>query len=91
MAQVHRTFWLVRQRYRRGGLIGALLAVCLVAAYLVPMVHGAQLDAAAATTDWLSGVGLILAAALVPPLLARVGWQFHKRRFIDDMRSVGLH
>lgn len=91
MAQVHRTFWIVRQRYRRAGYIGALAAVCLVSAYLVPMVHGAQLDAAAATTDWVGGAALLLAAALLPPVLARFSWMIHRRRYIDDMRSIALH
>ena len=90
MAQVHRTFWIVRQRYRRAGYIGALAAVCLVSAYLVPMVHGAQLDAAATTTDWVGGAALLLAATLLPPVLARLGWMIHKRRYIDDMRSMQL-
>ena len=91
MAQVHRTFWVVRRRYRRAGYVGALAAVCLVSAYLVPMVHGAQLDAAAATTDWVWGAALLLAAALLPPVLARCGWMIHRRRYIDDMRAIALH
>ena len=90
MAQVHRTFWIVRRRYRRAGYIGALAAVSLVSAHLVPMVHGAQLDAAATTTDWVGGAALLLAATLLPPVLARLGWMIHKRRYIDDMRSMQL-
>lgn len=88
MAQVHRTFWVVRRRYRRAGYVGALAAVCLVAAYLVPYVHGAQADTATATSDWLGGVGLLLAAALLPPVIARLCWMVHKRRFIDDMWAL---
>ena len=91
MARVHRTFWVVRQRYRRAGYLASLVAVCLVAIYLVPMVHGAQIEGAPPPPDWLSSAGLLLAAALVPLLLARLGWRIHRQRFIDDMRMVGLH
>ena len=27
----------------------------------------------------------------LPPMLARFGWMIHRRRYIDDMRSVALH
>ena len=67
-----------------------MAAVSLVSAHLVPMVHGAQLDAAATTTDWVGGAALLLAATLLPPVLARLGWMIHKRRYIDDMRSMQL-
>ncbi|MFL5334620.1 MAG: hypothetical protein ACJ8H8_15855 [Geminicoccaceae bacterium] len=91
MARVHRTFWVVRQRYRRAGYLGSLAAVCLVAIYLMPVVHGAPFEGAPPPPDWLSNAGLLLAAALVPSLLARLGWRIHRQRFIDDMRLVGLH
>ena len=88
MAQVHRTFWVVRRRYRRAGYVGALVAVCLVAAYLVPMCTARRPMRLRPPHDWLGGAGLLLAAALLPPVLARLCWMVHRRRFIDDMWAL---
>ena len=42
MASKHRTYWVIRRRYRRAGYLGSLIGVVAVAFYLMPPVHGAE-------------------------------------------------
>ena len=89
MARGHRTYWIIRQRYRRVGYLGSALCICLVAIYLVPIVHGAQGSAGTPTSDLLDGIGLLIGAAIIPWLIARVCWRLHRRRYLDDMYALG--
>jgi hypothetical protein len=89
VARGHRTYWIVRQRYRRSGLVGSALAVMLAAANLVPIVHGAQGGPGYPTSDLLGACALLVVAAVIPWLIARVCWRLHRRRYLDDMYALG--
>jgi uncharacterized integral membrane protein len=91
MARVHRTYWVVRQRYRRVGYLGSLLGAVIWAVLIIPNVHGAQWALPATSTDMLPGLAAFLAAVLVPPLLARLCWRLHRRRFFSDMYLITPH
>jgi hypothetical protein len=77
----------VRRRYRRAGYVGALVTVFLAAAYLVPSVYGGQPDPVGGLEGRrLGGVlATLLAAALIPPLVARAAWRLHRRRYLADI------
>ena len=91
MERVHRTYWRVRQRYRRAGYLGALVGMVLCAVWLVPRVHGSEQSAAAsAAADPLGTLALLLIAALLPHLLARFCWRLHRRRYYDDIYLLGV-
>jgi hypothetical protein len=90
MPAKHRTFWVVRQRYQRAGYFGSLTAVALMALYLVPKVHGGErslvIEDPAAL---LATLATLAAAALIPLILARIGWLIHRRRFVEDLYRLG--
>ena len=89
MERVHRTYWIVRQRYRRAGYVGSVLAVLLCAVWLVPMVHGAE-GGPTAASDPVGTVVMLVIAALVPVLLARLCWRLHRRRYLADIYTLGV-
>lgn len=91
MARVHRTYWVVRQRYRRAGYIGSVLGAIVSALLIIPNVHGAQWAQAATSSDFLPSVAAFLAAVLAPPLLARLCWRLHRRRYFTDMYLITPH
>jgi hypothetical protein len=94
MASRHRTYWVIRRRYRRAGYLGSLISVAAAAFYLMPIVHGAEGAAAAAaggsSTVETMRLGLLGLAALMPPLVARLIWRFHRRRYLDDIYPLGV-
>lgn len=91
MASRHRTYWIVRNRYRRGGYLASIASLLLAAFFLVPLVHGADVGGTAmATTSPLLTGGILLVAAILPPLVARVLWRFHRRRYLDDLYPLSL-
>jgi hypothetical protein len=90
MASTHRTYWIVRQRYRRAGYVGSLAALVAAALYLVPNVHGADADLMAAAYGVWDTAGMLSAAAVLPPILARVCWRIHRRRYLDDIYTLGV-
>lgn len=92
MARVHRTYWVVRQRYRRAGYLGSVLGAVICALLIIPYVHGAQWSLpGATTTDLLPSIATFVAAVLAPPLLARLCWRLHRRRFFADMYLITPH
>jgi hypothetical protein len=91
MAGRHRSYWLVRRRYRLGGYVGSLISMLIATVYLVPMVQGADVIGANASSGSAGEtIGLLIAAAVVPPLVARLLWRIHRRRFLDDMYPLSL-
>jgi hypothetical protein len=91
MARVHRTYWIVRQRYRRFGYLASLVSLVLCALWLVPNVHGAEGSAAvAAPLDLPSTIAVILLAALIPSVIARLCWRLHRRRYFADIYPLGV-
>lgn len=90
MARAHRTYWIVRQRYRRAGYVGSLFAFSLCALWLVPNVNGAESDVGTATAGLGATIVLLLAAALIPSLVARVCWRVHRRRYFADIYDLGV-
>ena len=91
MATRHRTYWIIRRRYRRAGYLGSLICIVAVAFYLMPTVHGAE--GAAATVGGRSALetmGLLALAALIPPLIVRLIWRFHRRRYLDDIYPLSV-
>lgn len=91
MARVHRTYWVVRQRYRRAGYLGSILGALICAVLIIPNVHGAQWALPATPTEILPGLAALLAAVVVPPVLARLCWRLHRRRFFADMYLITPH
>ena len=88
MAKLHRTYWIVRQRYRRTGYVGALIAACLCAFYLVPSVYSAQPAQAGDPFDVWTSVGIFALAVILPPILARLLWWAHRGKYIEDMYRI---
>lgn len=91
MARVHRTFWIVRRRYRRIGYLGSLLGACICAVYMVPAVYSAQRAATEPSIGLLGTVAIVAAAVLVPPVLARLLWWMHRSRYFEDMYQITPH
>jgi hypothetical protein len=92
MARSHRTYWVIRQRYRRAGYLGSVLATVICAVLIIPYVHGAQSAIPAdQSTELLTDIGALVAAVLVPPLLARLCWRLHRRRYFADMYLITPH
>ena len=91
MARVHRTYWIVRQRYRRAGYLASVVAVLLSAIWLMPNVHGADTALAASAASGLpETLGILLLAALTPSILARLCWRLHRRRYFADIYQLGV-
>lgn len=91
MARVHRTFWIVRRRYRRIGYLGSLLGACICAVYMVPAVYSAQRAATEPSIGLLGTVAIVAAAVLVPPIIARLLWWMHRGRYFEDMYQITPH
>jgi hypothetical protein len=91
MAQAHRTYWIVRQRYRRIGLISAVAAGLATGAFMTPHVHSAewtlQGDHVLTFIEALAG---LLLATLIPLVAARLLWRLHRRRFYEDIYQIKL-
>ena len=91
MAGRYRTYWVVRRRYRLAGYFGSIASLLIAAFYLVPLVHGADASGAAlSSTDPLGTLALLFVAAIIPPLVARLLWRVHRRRFLDDMYPLSI-
>jgi len=91
MATRHRTYWIIRRRYRRAGYLGSLICTVAVAFYLMPTVHGAEGAAApVGGSSALETMGLLALAALIPPLIVRLIWRFHRRRYLDDIYPLSV-
>jgi hypothetical protein len=91
MVRVHRTYWVVRQRYRRAGYLGSVLGAVICAVLIIPNVYGAQWALPTTSTDMMPGLATFAAAVLMPPLLARLCWRLHRRRFLADMYMITPH
>jgi hypothetical protein len=91
MAGRYRTYWIVRRRYRVAGYVGSIVSLLIAAFYLVPLVHGADASGAAGPPgDPLETLGLLALAAVIPPVVARLLWRVHRRRFLDDMYPLSI-
>jgi hypothetical protein len=91
MTARHRTYWIVRRRYRLAGYVGSIVSLLITAFYLVPLVHGADASGATGPSgDPLGTFGLLALAAVIPPLVARLLWRVHRRRFLDDMYPLSI-
>ncbi len=91
MARVHRTYWIVRQRYRRAGYLGSLVAVVVCAFWLVPIVNGSEhVLAGSASFDPLGTGLMLLVAALAPVVMARLCWRLHRRRYFAEIYPLGV-
>lgn len=91
MARVHRTFWIVRRRYRRIGYLGSLLGASICAVYMVPAVYSAQRAPTDSSISLVVSAAIFAAAVLVPPIVARLLWWMHRGRFFDDMYQITRH
>lgn len=91
MSRRHRSFWRVRQRYRRLGFLGSVVGGAVVALLIAPLVQGAGIAGPGGGpmgfTDWLAPFGLAVA---LPPLVAWLAWRVHRRRFRDDLHQLPL-
>lgn len=91
MARVHRTFWIVRRRYRRIGYLGSLLGAGISAVYMMPAVHSAQPAPTDSSMSLWGSAAIFAAAVLLPPILTRLLWWMHRGRYFDDMYQVIPH
>ncbi len=89
MARAHRTYWKVRQRYRRAGFAGSILGGFIAVALIAPIGHGAEWSGAGIPLPtMLEWAALFLGAVLLPPVLARVAWRAHRRRYLEDIYRI---
>jgi hypothetical protein len=85
MVWVDRTYFALRRRYSRAGIIGSMVAVAFATFHLIPRVHGAEQPlVASASRDIASTATLLLVAACLPPLIAGLCWRLHRRRYLAD-------
>jgi hypothetical protein len=91
MARAHRTYWRVRQKYRRAGYLGSVLGAFAAAAVIAPNVQSAEWAGLGIplplVVEWMA---LFLAAVLLPPLLSRMAWRWHRRRYVEDIYHIAL-
>ncbi len=89
MPRAHRTYWIVRQRYRRVGQIAAVAAGLASGALMTPHVHSAewtlQSDDVLTVVEALGGLAI---AMLIPLAVARLLWRLHRRRFFEDIYQI---
>jgi hypothetical protein len=89
MAKAHRTYWRIRQRYRRAGFAGSMLGGFVAAALIAPAVHSADWAAQpfplVLVLQWLA---LFLGAVALPPLAAKLAWRVHRRRYLEDIYEI---
>jgi hypothetical protein len=91
MARAHRTYWRIRQRYRRFGYAGSILGGFIAAAIIAPLVHSAEWAAEGeAFPMLLQWIALFVGAVALPPLVARLAWRRHRRRYIEDIYQLSL-
>jgi hypothetical protein len=91
MAGRHRTYWIIRRRYRLAGYLGSIVSLFLTAFYLVPLVHGADASSpTGSSNDPLVTFALLTVAAIIPPVVARLIWRMHRRRYLDDMYPLSI-
>lgn len=89
MARAHRTYWRIRQRYRRLGYAGSVVGGFVAAAIIAPLVHSAEWVAQGQVVPMLlQWAALFVAAVALPPVLARVAWRVHRRRYFDDIYTI---
>ena len=88
MARAHRTYWRIRQKYRNAGLAGSIVGGVAAAVLIAPNVNGAEWASGGASILALQGaLGFVLAVVL-PPLVAKLGWRVHRRRFYEDIYRI---
>jgi hypothetical protein len=89
VARAHRTYWIIRQRYRRIGMVAAVAAGLACGALMTPHVHSAewslQGDDVLTLLEALTGLAI---AMLIPLVVARLLWRLHRRRFFEDMYQI---
>lgn len=91
MAGRYRTYWVVRRRYRLGGYAASILSTLVAAIYLVPLVHSADASSAVGQSSSFGGtIAVLVVAAIIPPLTARLLWRIHRRRYLDDIYPLGI-
>jgi hypothetical protein len=88
MARAHRTYWRVRQQYRRAGLAGSIIGGFATAALFAPNVNGAEWISDGLPLPTVEGVLTFALAVALPPVLARLIWRLHRRRFFEDMYQI---
>lgn len=91
IAREHRTYWKIRQRYRRLGYLGSVLGGFVAAAIIAPLVQSAEWNPGGGTVPTLvRWAALFLGAVALPPVAARVAWRMHRRRYRDDIYQLFL-
>lgn len=88
MARVHRTYWRVRQRYRLAGLIGSIFGGVAAAALIAPSVYSAEWAGEGVPLPTMQGVVAFVVAVILPPVLAKLAWRTHRRRFFEDIYRI---
>ena len=88
MARAHRTYWRVRQRYRQLGLGGSIVGGFATAALVAPNVNGAEWLGDGVPLPTAQGTAAFVLAVVLPPVLARLAWRVHRRRFFEDMYRI---
>ncbi|MEK0082113.1 hypothetical protein [Benzoatithermus flavus] len=86
--KAYRTYWIIRQRYRRIGLWGSIVGGLATGALLTPYVQSADWSTPGEATTLLQQVGIFVMAVLLPPVLARLFWRIHRRRYFDDIYQI---
>jgi hypothetical protein len=86
--RAHRTYWIIRQRYRRIGLGASIVGGLAAGALVAPYVHSADWSMPDEALTALQGVGMFVAAVVLPPIVARLLWWVHRRRYFDDIYQI---
>jgi hypothetical protein len=86
--KVYRTYWIVRQRYRRLGFLGSIVGGLATGALLIPYVQSAQWTAPGEAATLAQNALAFVAAVALPPVVARILWRVHRRRFYDDIYQI---
>lgn len=89
MPRAHRTYWRVRQRYRRAGFAGSIIGGFAAAGLIAPSVHSAEWSGDGVSLPMaLQWLALFLGAVILPAFAARTAWRVHRRRFFGDMYRI---
>jgi hypothetical protein len=87
----HRTYWVVRRRYRRLGYLGSIAGGFMAAILIAPGVRSAEwLADGDAMADLIPTLAIFAAAVLLPIILARLLWRIHRRCYFQDMYQINL-
>lgn len=86
--KAYRTYWIVRQRYRRLGLLGSVVGGLAAGALLTPYVQSAQWSSPGEATTLLQNAAFLVGAVMLPPIVARLLWRIHRRRYFDDIYQI---